>query len=122
MPVIYPSRIRKKLHSLNLEKVKDSLTKNGYTFIRDGGFKKEDKPFKFCNYLFYIHPETKTVIRVGYDYPLFGNRNIIFEICYAKNDQQWWTDVVPNFSRTCWKEVSDWYKKLINGKYKKVII
>ena len=116
MPIIYPKRIRKKLHSLNLERVKESLVKNGYTFIRDGGFKKDDKPFKFCNYLFYIHPETKMAIRVGYDYPLSGSRNIIFEICYAKNGQQWWTDVVPNFSQTCWREVSDWYE-LINGKY-----
>ena len=65
---------------------------------------------------FLIHPETKMAIRVGYDYPLLGSRNIIFEICYAKNGQQWWTDVVPNFSPTCWKEVSDWYE-LINGKY-----
>ena len=37
-------------------------------------------------------------------------------ICYAENGEQWWTDVTPNFSRTCWKEVSDWYE-LINGKY-----
>lgn len=117
MPIIYPKRIRKKLHSLNLEKVKESIMKNGYKFIRDGGFRKDDKPFKFCNYLFYLHPETQTAIRIGYDYPLFGNRNnIIFEICYAKNGQQWWTDVIPNFSQTCWKEVSDWYE-LINGKY-----
>jgi len=122
MPIIYPKRIRKKLYSLNLEKVKESLAKNGYKFIRDGGFKKEDKPFKFCNYLFYIHPETKLNIRVGYDYPLFGNRNAIFEICYTKNGNQWWTDVIPNFSQNCWKEVSDWYE-LVNGKYvrKKII-
>lgn len=116
MPIIYPKRIRKKLHSLNLEKVKESLIKNGYKFIRSGSFRKNDKPFKFCNYLFYKHPETKIAIRVGYDYPLFGNRNIIFEICYVKNYQQWWINVIPNFSQTCWKEVSDWYE-LINGKY-----
>lgn len=116
MPIIYPKKIREKLQSLNLEKVKESLVKNGYKFVRDGGFRKDDKPFDFCNYLFYIHPETKTKIRVGYDYPLYGNRNIIFEICYAENGEQWWTDVTPNFSRTCWKEVSDWYE-LINGKY-----
>jgi len=77
---------------------------------------KNDKPFEYCNYLFYIHSETKTAIRVGYDYPLFGNRNNIFEICYAKIGYQWWTDITPNFSQTCWKEVSDWYE-LKNGKY-----
>ena len=116
MPIIYPKRIRKKFHSLNLEKVKESLIKNGYKFIRDGGFRKDDEPFIFSNYLFYMHPETKTAIRVGYYYPFLGNGNAIFEICYAKNGDEWWTDVTPNFSRTCWKEVSDWYE-LVNGRY-----
>lgn len=116
MPIIYPKKIRKKFHSLNLEKVKESLMKNSYKFIRDGGFRKDDKPFKFCNYLFYMHPETKTAIRVGYNYPLLGNRNIIFEICYATPDVQYWIDITPDFRKDDWKEVSDWYE-LINGKY-----
>ena len=116
MPIIYPKKIRKKLHSLNLEKVKESLIKNGYKFIRDGGFRPDDEPFKFSNYLFYRNPETQIDVRVGYDYPIFGNKNHIFEICYATPTIRWWTDITPNFSQTCWKEVSDWYE-LINGKY-----
>ena len=116
MPIIYPKRIRKKLYSLNLEKVKESLTKNGYKFIREGGLRKDDNPFQFCNYLFYRNPKTKISIRVGYDYPFIGNRNTIFEKKKKKNKEQWWTSVVPNFSQSCWKEVSDWYE-IKNGKY-----
>lgn len=34
--------------------------------------------------------------------------------------EQFWTDVTPDFSHNCWKEVSDWYKK-DNGKFVKVV-
>jgi len=116
MPVIYPKAIRRKFSSLNLEKVKESLLNKGYEFVRDGGFRPEDEPFKFSNYLFYLHPETKVAIRVGYNYPLIGNKNVIFEICYAKTNDKCWNDVTPDFSRNCWREVSDWYEKDENGK------
>ena len=111
MPVIYPKSIRRKFISLNLDKVKDSLINQGYQFIRDGGFRPEDKPFKFSNYLFYKHPKTNVEVRIGYDYPFLNNQNIIFEICYATPKMHWWTDVTPDFRRSEWREVSDWYNK-----------
>lgn len=117
MPVIYPKSIRRKFASLNLDKVKESLVKHGFEFIRDGGFRSEDEPFKFSNYLFYRNSETQIDVRVGYNYPIFGNKNLIFEICYATPTIGWWTDVIPNFSKNEWKEVSDWYEKNENGKF-----
>ena len=118
MPVIYPKAIRRKFQSLNLEKVKESLLNKGYEFVRDGGFRPEDKPFKFSNYLFYSNNETGVRIRIGYDYPIIGgNKNHIFEICYAKIDDSYWTDVTPNFNKNDWKKVSDWYEKDENGKF-----
>ncbi|MBR6907109.1 hypothetical protein IKN40_01015 [bacterium] len=123
MPVIYPKSIRRKFSSLNLDKVKDSLINNGYKFIRDGGYRHEDEPFKFSNYLFYKHPETQVAVRIGYNYPIIGTKNIIFEICYAKSTDNWWRDVTPDFSKNIWKKVSDWYEKNENGKFvKKYII
>lgn len=119
MPVIYPKRIRRKFSSLNLNKIKDSLINHGYQFIRDGGFQPEDEPFKFCNYLFYKHPKTQVAIRVGYDYPLFSFKDLIFEICYATPEMKWWRDVTPDFHKAIWKEVSDWYKKE-NNKFIKI--
>lgn len=119
MPVFYPKAIRRKFSSLNLEKVKESLKKNGFEFVREGGFRSEDKPFRFSSYLFYSNKETGVRIRIGYNYPLMGTKNHIFEICYAKINDSWWTDVTPNFSKNCWKEVSDWYKKE-NGKFIKI--
>ena len=109
MPVIYSNSIRKKFSSLSLNKVKDSLINHGYKFIRDGGFHPEDKPFKFSNYLFYKNPETLVTIRIGYDYPIIGKKNVIFEICYTKPDINWWIDVTPDFRRPEWREVSDLY-------------
>lgn len=120
MPIIYPKAIRRKFNSLNLDKVKESLKNNGYEFVRDGGFRPEDKPFKFSNYLFYTNKETGVRVRVGYNYPIFNNKNHIFEICYAKTGDSWWTDVTPDFSHNYWKEVSDWYKK-DNCKFVKVV-
>ena len=120
MPVIYPKSIRRKFRSLNLDKVKDSLINHGYQFIRDGGFRAEDEPFIFSNYLFYKHPETHVSIRVGYNYPILGDSNEIFEICYAKPDMEWWRDVTPNFSKNYWREVSDWYEKDETEKFIKI--
>ena len=57
MPIIYPKNIRRKFKSLDLNKLKNRLIELGYEFIRDGGFRPEDEPFKFSNYLFYEHPE-----------------------------------------------------------------
>jgi hypothetical protein len=119
MPVIYPKSIRRKFSSLNLEKIKESLNNNGFKFVREGGFRPEDEPFKFSNYLFYFNKDKGTNIRIGYYYPFISTKNLIFEICYAEKDDKWWTDVTPNFSRNCWKEVSDLYKKE-NGKFVKV--
>ena len=117
MPVIYKKSIRRKFSSLNLEKVKESLRNKGYEFVRDGGFRPEDEPFKFSNYLFYSNHETGVRIRIGYDYPIIGTKNQIFEICYAKIGDSYWNDVTPNFNKNDWKEVSDWYEKNQNGKF-----
>ena len=120
MPVIYPKSIRRKFASLNLDKVKEILVNEGYKFVRDGGFTPKDKPFKFSNYLFYENPETHVNVRIGYDYPIIGTKNHIFEICYAKIGDSYWTDVTPDFSKNVWKEASDWYKKNENGKFVKI--
>ena len=115
MPVIYPKKIREALRSIDLEVLKNEIINNGFTFIRDGGFKPEDKPFKFSNYLFYINNETGMKLRVGYNYPLLmikGNeRNIIFEICYCPKDFGWWTDITPDFRKNEWRIISDRYNK-----------
>ena len=120
MPVIYPKAIRRKFASLNLEALKESLIAKGYVFIRDGGFRAEDEPFKHCNYLFYKHPKTQKAIRVGYDYPLIGNKYYIFEICYATPDRQWWIDITPDFREDIWREISDWYEMDMKGRWVKV--
>lgn len=115
MPIIYPKKIRRKFKSLELDILKNRLIELGYKFIRDGGFKPEDEPFKFSNYLFYEHPETGMNIRIGYDYPiLFLNKNpknIIFEICYCPKGNGWWMDITPDFRQTKWRKISDKYIK-----------
>ena len=110
MPVVYPKSIRRKLNSLNLEKVKKSLLDGGYEFTREGGFRPEDEPFKFCNYLFYRNNQSKIDVRVGYYYPwLTANKDVIFEICYATPNMRCWTDVTPDFRKSKWRKVSDLY-------------
>lgn len=109
MPVIYPSKIRKALLSIDLTTLKNEILSLGYEFIREGHYSKDKEPFKFCNYLHYIHPETKVAIRVGYDYGLLNiretSKDLIFEICYAKENMQWWCDVTPDFRKECWKKI-----------------
>ena len=113
MPIIYPKNIRRKFKSLDLNKLKNRLIELGYEFIRDGGFRPEDEPFKFSNYLFYEHPETGMKIRIGYGFPMIKNsNNTIFEICYCKkgNVYEWWTDVTPDFREHQWRIISNLYK------------
>ena len=106
MPIIYKTRERRRLHAVDLEKLKSKLIEMGYLFIRDGGFRPEDEPFKFSNYLFYKHPQTNKAIRIGYNYPfLDNNRNIIFEICFANKDDKWWQDIIPDYRKEFWKFV-----------------
>lgn len=115
MPVIYPAKIRRALKSIDLEVLKNEIINNGFIFVRDGGFRPEDEPFKFCNYLFYEHPETGMNLRIGYDYPILlmnkNPRGIIFEICYCPKNHGWWTDITPDFRRTKWRKISDKYIK-----------
>lgn len=114
MPIIFPKRIRRKLSSLNLEKVKESLADNGYEFMRDGGFCPEDEPFEFCNYLFYRNNQSKIDVRIGYyhHYPwLTNNKNLIFEICYATPGMKQWRVVTPDFRENKWRKVSNLYDK-----------
>ena len=105
MPVIYKTRERRRLHAVDLEKLKQKLIDLGYEFIRDGGFRPEDEPFKFSNYLFYHNPKTKTSYRIGYNYPLLGKINVIFEIMHAKEGDSWWTDIIPDYRKAFWKDV-----------------
>lgn len=107
MPIIYKTRERRRLHAVNLEKLKNKLIDLGYKFIRDGGFRPEDEPFKYSNYLFYKHPATEKSIRIGYNYPLIGNKNVIFEICYAKKGDGWWTDTIPDYRKKVWRDVKE---------------
>lgn len=105
MPIIYAKRDRKRLQVVDLEKFKSKLLELGYTYIRDGGFRAEDKPFKWCNYLFYRHPKTKKSVRIGYEYPILRERNAIFEICIANNGDEWWTDILPDYRKNFWKTI-----------------
>ena len=122
MPVIYKTRERRRLHAVDLEKLKNKLIKLGYEFIRDGGFRPEDEPFKFSNYLFYHNPKTKASYRIGYNYPLLGKINIIFEIMHANEGDSWWTDIIPDYRKPFWKDVImdnipnhlEWRKKYRN--------
>ena len=122
MPVIYKTRERRRLYAVDLEKLKNKLIKLGYEFIREGGFRPEDKPFKFSNYLFYQHPKTNKAFRIGYNYPLIGNKNTIFEICYAHKRDEWWTYIIPDYRKPFWKDVImdnipnhlEWRKKYRN--------
>ena len=105
MPVFYPKKIRRQLADIDLNLLKKAIIEDGFKFVRDGGFRKDDKPFKFSNYLFYRNDETKTSIRVGYNYPLLGNNDVVFEICYATDDCSWWTDITPDCREKKWRKV-----------------
>lgn len=115
MPIIYPKKIRMAFKSIDLEVLKTEIVNNGFTFVRDGGFKPEDEPFKFSNYLFYINNETGMRLRIGYNYPILilnkNPRDIIFEICYCAKNHGWWTDITPDFRQTQWRKISDRYIK-----------
>lgn len=105
MPVLYKTRERRRLQAVDLEKIKQKLIDLGYEFIRDGGFRPEDEPFKFSNYLFYHNPKTKASYRIGYNYPFLGKINVIFEIMHAKEGDSWWTDIIPDYRKQFWKDV-----------------
>ena len=111
MPIIYPKRIRRRFTDIDLELLKKAILDDGFEFVRDGGFRKEDKPFKFCNYLFYKNPKTGILLRVGYDYPIIGKENVIFEICYAEKNHNWWIDVTPDCRQNKWRKVMRKYTK-----------
>lgn len=115
MPIIYPKKIRMAFKSIDLEVLKNEIINNGFTFVRDGGFRVEDEPFKFSNYLFYINNENGMRLRIGYNYPLLmltGNeRNVIFEICYCPKDYGWWISITPDFRKNKWRIISDKYYK-----------
>ena len=106
MPIIYPTRERRRIKAVDLEKLKNKLVSLGFVFTRDGGFRPEDKPFKYSNYLFYDKKDTNEHYRIGYDYPLFGSKNSIFEICYWKSGYGWgWHDLIPDYRKQFWKDV-----------------
>ena len=105
MPIIYTKRDRKRLQAVDLEKLKLKLLELGYEYIRDGGFRQEDEPFKWCNYLFYRNQETKRSIRIGYEYPWFAKDNAVFEICYANDGDGWWIDILPDYRKEIWKSI-----------------
>ena len=91
--------------SIDLNLLKKAIVEDGFKFIRDGGFHKNDKPFKFSNYLFYHNDDTNISLRVGYSYPFIGKHNLVFEICYALDDHSWWTDITPDCRQNKWRKV-----------------
>ena len=110
MPVIYPKKIRRKMLDIDLNLLKKAIEEDGFMFVRDSGFRKDDEPFKNSNYLFYRNHDKKISLRVGYDYPLFGKNDVIFEICYATDDCSWWMDVTPDCRKNKWRKVMRKYQ------------
>ena len=110
MPVVYTSKIRENLQSIDLNLLKTELNMLGYNFIRDGAFTESMEPFKHCNYLFYQHPESKIQIRIGYDYGVGKTKensyDWIFEICYSDPCESSWRDVTPDFRKNKWRKIS----------------
>lgn len=108
MPVIYSKKIRLALASIDIEKLKNEILNRGFEYVREGGFRKEDVPFKFSNYIFYTHPDSKMRIRVGHNTEKWLNKSI-FEICYCPDGMEWWTDITPDFRKKEWRKVSNRY-------------
>lgn len=101
MPVIYPSKIRKRMNDIDLELLKKAILDDGFEYVRDGGFRREDEPFEFSNYLFYHNPNTEMGIRVGY----WRGSKIVFEITYVKKEDNWWTDITPDCRKEKWRKI-----------------
>lgn len=110
MPVIYKKNIREALASIDIENLKNEILCRGFEYIREGGFRKEDEPFKFSNYIFYTHPDSKMRIRIGHHKESWMN-NAVFEICYCPAGTKWWIDITPDFRKKEWRKVSSWYTK-----------
>lgn len=108
MPKIYRKRIRRALASIDIEKLKNEILSRGFEYIREGGFRKEDEPFKFSNYIFYKHPDSKMRIRIGHNTEAWIN-NALFEICYCPDGGEWWISITPDFRKAEWRKVSSWY-------------
>ena len=108
MPVIYSKKIRLALASIDIEKLKNEILNRGFEYVREGGFRKEDKPFKFSNYIFYTHPDSKMMLRIGHNTEAWINNNI-FEICYCPDGMEWWIDITPDFRKKEWRKVSNRY-------------
>lgn len=108
MPVIYPKKIRQALASIDIEVLKDEIIKLGFDYIREGGFQPNDEPFKFSNYIFYTHPDSKMRLRIGHHTESWLN-NEVFEICYCPDGSHEWRDVTPDFRKTKWRNVSSRY-------------
>lgn len=105
MSIIYSKRIRRNMANIDLNLLNKAIVEDDFKFIRDGGFHKDDKPFKFCNYLFYYNDETNTRLRVGYSYPFIGKQDLVFEICYATDGDSWWRDITPDCRQNKWRKV-----------------
>ena len=105
MPKIYTKNIRRHMANIDINLLNKAIIEDGFKFIRDGGFRKDDKPFKFCNYLFYHNDETNTSLRVGYSYPFIGKHDVVFEICYSTDDHSWWTDIIPDCRQNKWRKI-----------------
>ena len=108
MPVIYTKKIRRALASIDIEKLKNEILGRGFEYIREGGFRKEDEPFKFSNYIFYTHPDSKMEIRIGHHTEALVD-NAVFEICYCPDGTEWWIDITPDFRKKEWRKVSSRY-------------
>ena len=108
MPTIYTKNIRRALASIDIEKLKNEILNRGFEYIREGGFRKEDKPFKYSNYIFYTHPDSKMMLRIGHHTEAWVD-NAVFEICYSPDNMEWWIDITPDFRKPEWRKISNRY-------------
>ena len=108
MPVVYTKKIRRALASIDIEKLRDAILKRGFEYMREGGFREDDEPFKFSNYIYYIHPDSNIMLRIGHHTEAWVN-NRVFEICYCPAGMAWWIDITPDFRKSEWRKVSNRY-------------
>lgn len=97
MPILYKTRERRRLHAIDINKLKNLLKKEGYHLSNT---KLDDSFLHMFNYITYHNNETKKSMRIG-----FNGFNRIFEICIAKEGDTWWNDIIPDYRKEFWKNV-----------------
>ena len=109
MAVIYNKKTRRALASVDIDMLRAEMERLGFEFIRDGGYTPSDEPFKYSNFIFYKHPDSKIEIRIGHHRQEEWVDSNIFEICYATKSMKYWIDITPDFRKSCWRKVSRYY-------------